>query len=88
LASANRKNRAKLTNERKFTGRKIDGIIYIIDRLLEIGAIEAARCFMGVSDRKYLLEEFKMPKTLRDMLADMIRDVNYEEKKVNELQVF
>ncbi|RGB21728.1 hypothetical protein C1646_731896 [Rhizophagus diaphanus] len=88
LASANRKNRAKLTNERKFTGRKIDGIIYIIDRLLEIGAIEAARCFMGVSDRKYLVEEFKMPKTLRDMLADMIRDVNYEEKKVNELQVF
>ncbi|GET56063.1 hypothetical protein GLOIN_2v1838532 [Rhizophagus irregularis DAOM 181602=DAOM 197198] len=62
LASANRKNRAKLTNERKFTGRKIDGIIYIIDRLLEVGAIEAARCFMG--------------------------DVNYEEKKVNELQVF
>ncbi|UZO27317.1 uncharacterized protein OCT59_019518 [Rhizophagus irregularis] len=38
--------------------------------------------------KKYLLEEFKMPKTLRDMLADMIRDVNYEEKKVNELQVF
>jgi len=88
LASANRKNRTRLTDERKQTGRKIDGIIYIIDRLLEIGAIEAARSFMGVSDRKYLLEKFKMPKTLRDMLADMIRDVDYEEEKVNKLQVF
>lgn len=88
LASANRKNRGKLPKKRKFIGRKIDGIIYIIDRLLEIGAIEAARCFIGVSDRKYLLEKFKMPKTLRDMLADMIRDVNYEEKRVNKFQIF
>jgi hypothetical protein len=29
-----------------------------------------------------------MPKTLRDMLTDMIRDVNYEKEKVNKLQVF
>jgi len=29
-----------------------------------------------------------MPKTLRDMLADMIRDVNYEEERADKLQVF
>ncbi|CAG8635101.1 9257_t:CDS:10 [Funneliformis mosseae] len=86
LASANRKNRTSSTRKRKLTGRKIDGIVYVIYKLLEIGAIEAARSFKGVSDRKYLLENFKMPKTLRDMLADMIRDVNYEEERVNKLQ--
>ncbi|CAG8658670.1 11305_t:CDS:2, partial [Racocetra persica] len=43
--------------------------------------IEAARSFKGVSDRKYLIENFKMPKSLRDMLAEMIRDVNYEEER-------
>ncbi|KAF0399780.1 c2h2-type zinc finger transcription factor [Gigaspora margarita] len=90
LASANRKNRTRLSNtrKRKLTGRKIDGITYVINRHLEIGVIEAARSFNGVSDRKYLIENFKMPKSLRDMLADMIRDVNYEEEKVNKLQVF
>ncbi|CAG8639785.1 20349_t:CDS:2, partial [Dentiscutata erythropus] len=88
LASANRKNRNRPKNVRKFIGRKIDGIVYIINRLLEVGAIEAARSFSGESHRKYLNEKFKMPKTLRDMLADHIRAVNYDEEKINKIQVF
>jgi hypothetical protein len=44
--------------------------------------------FLGVSDRKYLLEMFKMPKTLRDMYADLVRTANYDEQKANNLQVF
>ncbi|CAG8791185.1 23578_t:CDS:2, partial [Cetraspora pellucida] len=71
LSSANRKNRRRKANARKLIGRKIDGIIYITNRLVEIGAIEGARSFLGVSDNKYLLESFKMPKTLRDMYAIM-----------------
>ncbi|CAG8828802.1 12908_t:CDS:2, partial [Gigaspora margarita] len=88
LASSNRKNRNRPNNLRKFMGRKIDGIVYIINRLLEVGAIEAARSFSGESDRKYLNEKFKMPKTLRDMLADHIREVDYDDKKINKIQVF
>ncbi|CAG8515228.1 12442_t:CDS:2 [Ambispora leptoticha] len=90
LASANRKNRGRSGNKgiRKLIGRKIDGIVYIVDRTLEVGAIEAARSFLGVSDRKYLLEKFKMPKTLRDMYADLVRTANYNEEKANNLQVF
>ncbi|CAI2190887.1 20376_t:CDS:2 [Funneliformis geosporum] len=90
LSSANRKNRGRSgnTKTRKLTGRKIDGIVYIVDRNLEVGAIEAARSFLGVSDQKYLLETFKMPKTLRDMYADLVRTANYDEQKANNLQVF
>jgi hypothetical protein len=90
LASANRKNRGRsgYTSTRKLTGRKIDGIVYIVDRILEVGVIEAARSFLGVSDQKYLLETFKMPKTLRDMYADLVRTANYDEQKANNLQVF
>ncbi|KAF0488436.1 c2h2-type zinc finger transcription factor [Gigaspora margarita] len=49
----------------------------VLDRV-----IEAAKSFNGVSDRKCFIENFKMPKSLRDMLADMIRDVNYEEERM------
>ncbi|CAG8604938.1 1103_t:CDS:2, partial [Acaulospora morrowiae] len=90
LSSANRKNRGRQANTRtrKLTGRKIDGIIYTVDRLFEFGAIEGARSFSGVSDRKYLLETFKMPKTLRDMYAELLRAANYEDQKSDKLQVF
>ncbi|CAG8456607.1 3157_t:CDS:10 [Funneliformis mosseae] len=90
LASPNRKNRGRSgnTNTRKLTGRKIDGIVYIVDRLIEVGAIEAARSFLGVSDQKYLLETFKMPKTLRDIYVDLVRTANYEDRKANNIQVF
>ncbi|CAG8836109.1 5247_t:CDS:2, partial [Gigaspora margarita] len=54
----------------------------VLDRV-----IEAAKTFNGVSDRKCFIENFKMPKSLRDMLADMIRDVNYEEERVNNFQM-
>ncbi|CAH1768991.1 11721_t:CDS:2, partial [Entrophospora sp. SA101] len=53
-----------------------------------VGAIEAAKEYLGVSDNKYLLEYFKMPKTLYDMLSDLIKAVNPDEKKANKLQVF
>jgi len=87
VSSANRKNRGRQANTRKLIGRKIDGIIYSVDRKLEIGAIEAARSFLGVSDRKYLLEAFKMPKTLRDMYTDLMIAANYEQQKADNLQV-
>src|SRR5437660_10476805 len=84
LASANRKNLGWSKNQRKFIGRKIDGIIYIINGLHELGAIEVAKEYLGTSDNKYLLEYFKMPKTLHDMLSDLIKAVNSrsEERRV------
>ncbi|KAG9290229.1 hypothetical protein G9A89_022205 [Geosiphon pyriformis] len=87
-ASSNRKNRTKITKGRKLTGRKIDGIIYLIENLHEMGAIEDARFFAGVHDKKYLQEFFKMPKTLRDILADLIRVVDYDDKKISKIQIF
>ncbi|CAG8584893.1 2685_t:CDS:10 [Diversispora eburnea] len=51
-------------------------------------AIEGARAFAGVSDNKYLLESFKMPKTLRDIYTDLIKAVNFDEQKADKLQVF
>lgn len=88
LSSANRKNRAQPNSARKLIGRKIDGIVYVVNRLLEVGAIEAARSFFGESDRKCLIENFKMPKTLHDMLTEHIRAVDYDDKKIKKLQVF
>ncbi|RIA83882.1 hypothetical protein C1645_860121 [Glomus cerebriforme] len=88
LSSANRKNHAQPNSARKLIGRKIDGIIYVVNRLLEVGAIEAARSFFRESDRKCLIENFKMLKTLHDMLAEHIRAVDYDDKKIKKLQVF
>ncbi|GES98686.1 C2H2-type zinc finger transcription factor [Rhizophagus clarus] len=89
LSSANRKNRDRKANTRtrKLTGRKIDGIIYTVDKLLEVGAIEGARSYSGVSDQKYLIETFKMPKTLRDMYVDIMKAVGYDDQKANKIQV-
>ncbi|CAG8658003.1 8841_t:CDS:2, partial [Paraglomus brasilianum] len=56
--------------------------------LLEFGAIETARSFKGVSDQKYLLENFKMPKTLRDMYSELIKAVNFNDQKAEKIQVF
>ncbi|CAI2194631.1 18378_t:CDS:2, partial [Funneliformis geosporum] len=86
-ASSNRKNRSK-KSKRKLTGRKIDGIVYLIENLHEVGAIEGARSYAGVHDKKYLEEYFKMPKTLRDMLTDLVIAVDYDESKMNKFQVF
>ncbi|CAB5373700.1 unnamed protein product [Rhizophagus irregularis] len=72
-ASANRKNRAKKQKQRKLTGRKIDGIIHHPTYNMELGALEAARSFVNDGDRKLLIESFKMPKTLKDILVNMIR---------------
>ncbi|CAG8465723.1 2740_t:CDS:2 [Paraglomus occultum] len=88
LSSANRKNRHRKANARKLIGRKINGIICVTNRLLKMGAIEGARAFAGVSDNKYLLESFKMPKTLRDIYTDLIKAVNFDEQKADKLQVF
>ncbi|CAJ0764162.1 14631_t:CDS:2, partial [Entrophospora sp. SA101] len=68
-------------------GHKIDGIIYTTDELLKLGAIEGARSFKGVSDNKYLDEEFKMPKSLQDMYSGLIRAVNYDDQRADKLQV-
>ncbi|CAJ0755590.1 4028_t:CDS:2 [Entrophospora sp. SA101] len=73
--------------EQKSVGHKIDGIIYTTDELLKLGAIEGARSFKGVSDNKYLDEEFKMPKSLQDMYSGLIRAVNYDDQRADKLQV-
>nr|CAG8466421.1 13875_t:CDS:2 [Entrophospora candida] len=88
-SGANQKNRNRKVNthKRKSVGHKIDGIIYTTDELLELGAIEGARSFKGVSDNKYLDEEFKMPKSLQDMYSDLIRAVNYDDQRADKLQV-
>ncbi|CAG8504367.1 10506_t:CDS:2, partial [Scutellospora calospora] len=52
-SSANRKNRSRKANirKRKLVGRKIDGIIYTTDELLEFEAIEGARA-VNYDDQK------------------------------------
>ncbi|CAG8603899.1 5675_t:CDS:2 [Cetraspora pellucida] len=84
-ASANRKNRARQFKQRKLTGRKIDGIIHHPTYNLELAAIEAAKSFVNYGDKKYLTEYFKMPKTLKDILVDMIRTRQCANEKVNQL---
>ncbi|CAG8603815.1 10206_t:CDS:2 [Cetraspora pellucida] len=86
-ASSNRKNRNKRTY-RKLVGRKIDGIIYLIEELYEMGAIEGARSYAGIHDKKYLDEYFKLPKSLRDMLADLMKALNYNSMRTAKVQVF
>ncbi|CAG8533772.1 5223_t:CDS:2 [Cetraspora pellucida] len=84
-ASANRKNRIRQFKQRKLTGRKIDGIIHHPTYNLELAAIEAAKSFVNYGDKKYLTEYFKMPKTLKDILVDMIRTRQCANEKVNQL---
>ncbi|CAI2183648.1 201_t:CDS:2 [Funneliformis geosporum] len=84
-ASANRKNRAKKPKQRKLTGRKVDGIIHHATYNIELGALEAARSFVNDGDRKLLIESFKMPKTLKDILVDMIRSKRCNDEEVNKL---
>ncbi|CAG8499402.1 5130_t:CDS:2 [Funneliformis mosseae] len=84
-ASENRKNRARKPKQRKLTGRKIDGIIHHPTYNIELGALEAARSFVNDGDRKLLIESFKMPKTLKDILVDMIRSKRCNDKEVNKL---
>ncbi|KAF0495223.1 c2h2-type zinc finger transcription factor [Gigaspora margarita] len=51
------------------------------------GAIEGARSYSGASDQKYLLETFKMLKTLRNMYADLMKAVDYDDQKASKIQV-
>ncbi|CAG8530416.1 17627_t:CDS:10, partial [Acaulospora morrowiae] len=88
-SSADRKNRNRKANthQRKSVDRKIDGIIHTINELLEFGVVEGARSFKGVSDNKYLNEEFEIPKTLREMYSNLIRAANYDDQRADKLQV-
>ncbi|CAI2193263.1 18042_t:CDS:2, partial [Funneliformis geosporum] len=85
IASANRKNRARKPKQRNLTGRKIDGIIHHPTYNIELGALEAARSFVNDGDKKLLIESFKMPKTLKDILVDMIRSKRCNDEEVNKL---
>ncbi|CAG8803249.1 6690_t:CDS:1, partial [Dentiscutata erythropus] len=89
LSSANRKNCGQKANTRtrKLTGRKINRIIYTVNTLFELGAIEGARSYSGASNQKYLLETFKIPKTLCDMYANLMRAINYNDRKAFKIQV-
>ncbi|RIA84322.1 hypothetical protein C1645_832435 [Glomus cerebriforme] len=84
-ASANRKSQARKPKQRKLTSRKIDGIIHHPSYNIELGALEAARSFVNDGDRKLLIESFKMPKTLKDILVDMIRSKRCNDEEVNKL---
>ncbi|RHZ58785.1 hypothetical protein Glove_368g31 [Diversispora epigaea] len=59
LSSANRKNRHRKANA--LSQNRWNNT----NRLLEIGVIESARSFAGISNNKYLLNLFKVPKTLQ-----------------------
>ncbi|CAB4394308.1 unnamed protein product [Rhizophagus irregularis] len=58
---------------KKIDWQKIDGIIHHLTYNMELGALEAARSFVNDGDKKLPIESFKMPKTLKDILVNMIR---------------
>ncbi|RIB01497.1 hypothetical protein C2G38_2150430 [Gigaspora rosea] len=62
-------------------GRIVEDILfnYVKDKEYEDGVIEATRSYLSELDRKYLNENFKMPKTLYNMLTDHIWEVDYNE---------
>lgn len=70
------------------TGRRLDAIIRTIeDDYHEYGGIEVARSFRGVTSSKWLNDNFKLAKALRDMLFCLHELVDHDNAIAKKLQV-
>ncbi|RGB37303.1 hypothetical protein C1646_666288 [Rhizophagus diaphanus] len=85
-ASSDRKNNKSCNTDRKKIGKKGDGIFRLKGDRLEIGGIEAGRKWEGKNGRKYLRDSLKLGKMLRDMLVQLIKECNGDEKIIRKLQ--
>ncbi|GES87242.1 C2H2-type zinc finger transcription factor [Rhizophagus clarus] len=85
-ASSDRKNDASCDADRKKIGKKGDGIFRLKGDRLEIGAIEAGRKWEGTNGRKYLKDSLKLSKMLRDMIVQLTKECNGNERIVRKLQ--
>jgi hypothetical protein len=89
-SSALRKNRNRTeTSARMKSGPRLDGIVRSVDDdCHEFCAIEAApRLRGGTSSTKWLSDNAKLLKVLRDMLSQLASAVAYERRIVQQLQV-
>ncbi|GES87723.1 C2H2-type zinc finger transcription factor [Rhizophagus clarus] len=80
--SSDRKNDASCDADRKKIGKKGDGIFRLKGDRLEIGAIEAGRKWEGTNGRKYLKDSLKLSKMLRDMIVQLTKECNGNERIV------
>ncbi|GBB92939.1 hypothetical protein RclHR1_02090003 [Rhizophagus clarus] len=78
--SSDRKNDASCDADRKKIGKKGDGIFRLKGDRLEIGAIEAGRKWEGTNGRKYLKDSLKLSKMLRDMIVQLTKECNGNER--------
>lgn len=70
------------------TGRRLDAIIRTIeDNSHEYGGMEVARSFRDVTSSKWLGDDFKLTKALRDMLFRLHELVDHDNSIVKKLQV-
>ena len=68
-ASSIRKNRHRTKSHRMKLGARLDAIIRTVeDDYYEYGGMEVARTFNGVTSTKWLGDEFKLVRAMRDML--------------------
>lgn len=88
-STASRKNRARTLGTPMRRGRRLDGVIRSIeDNTHEFGAIEVARTAAGgQNSTKWLSDEGKLLKALRDMLGLLCGLVGWKKDSTKRLQV-
>lgn len=90
-ATSARKNRNRTMTgkaNRLKTGRRLDAIIRTIeDNYHEYGGMEVAKSFRDVTSSKWLNDNFKLAKALRDMLFRLHELVDHDNAITKRLQV-
>ncbi|CAH1758155.1 14880_t:CDS:10, partial [Entrophospora sp. SA101] len=86
MASSDRKNQENYGTNRKKIGRKGDGVFRLKGSRLEFGAIETRREWEGEHGKKYVKDSLKLCKMLHDMLIQLSKECNNDEKILRELQ--
>nr|CAG8479123.1 2032_t:CDS:10 [Entrophospora candida] len=87
MASSDRKNQENYGTNRKKIGRKGDGVFRLKGSRLEFGAIETGREWEGEHGKKYVKDSLKLCKMLHDMLVQLSKECNNDEKILRELQI-
>jgi hypothetical protein len=91
LAYVLRKNRDRTDDtDRLKTGNKVDGLFHdVIDRQNEYAVLESAKRLKGgASSTKWLRDQEKMRKLMRDIIGRLAREANHERRVVKDLEVF
>ncbi|RHZ54798.1 hypothetical protein Glove_423g8 [Diversispora epigaea] len=85
--SSNRKNQTNYGTDRKKIRKKRNGIFKLKGSRLEFGTIEAGKEWEGEYGKKYIKDSLKLCKMFYDMLIQLSKECNNNEKIFRKLQI-